>query len=67
METNELLQELVMLRTLIIAVVREHGPIKLSLARWVETDHGDWAPHVTQTDEHIVIDAVVMGDIVQAA
>jgi hypothetical protein len=56
-----------MLRTLLIASVREHGPIKLSLARWHDTDHGEWAPKVTQTDEHIVIDAVVMGEVVQAA
>jgi hypothetical protein len=64
---EELMQELVMLRTLLIAAVREHGPIKLSMARWTQTDHSEWAPHVTQTDEHIVIDAVVMGEIVQAA
>jgi hypothetical protein len=61
------MQELVMLRTLLIASVREHGPIKLSQARWQDTDHGEWAPKVTQTDEHIVIDAVVMGEVVQAA
>ena len=56
-----------MLRTLLIAAVREHGPIKLSIARWQNTDHGEWAPRVTQTDEHIVIDAVVMGQVVEAA
>jgi hypothetical protein len=56
-----------MLRTLLIAAVREHGPIKLSLDKWLDTDHGDWAPQVTQTDEHIVIDAIVMGQVVEAA
>jgi hypothetical protein len=64
---NELMQELVMLRTLLIAAVREHGPIKLSFERWTQVDHGDWAPQVTQTDEHIVIDAIVMGQVTQAA
>jgi hypothetical protein len=67
MDNSELMQELVMLRTLLIAAVREHGPIKLSMDKWVATDHGDWAPHVTQTDEHIVIDAIVMGQVVEAA
>jgi hypothetical protein len=67
LDIQELMQELVMLRTLLIASVREHGPIKLSLARWLDSDHGEWAPHVTQTDEHIVIDAIVMGQVVEAA
>ena len=61
------MQELVMLRTLLIAAVREHGPIKLSMERWVATDHSDWAPHVTQDAEHIIIDAIVMGQVVEAA
>ena len=66
-ETPELQQELVMLRTLLIASVREHGPIKLDLDRWLGSDHSEWGLKVTQTDEHIVIDAIVMGEIVQAA
>ena len=61
------MQELVMLRTLLIAAVREHGPIKLDLDRWMLTDHSEWAPQVSQDAEHIIINAIVMGEIVQAA